>query len=414
MPSRDLSAPVLSPPRPPPPAAGLLLTAVLPAAMLAPIASTVVAVALPAIMTDLRLGTSAVWWLVTGYLLVVATLQVPAGQLGDRFGPGRLLRGGTVLLAVAAAAAAAAPELGTLVVARLLQGAAGAALVPSALALLRRQLPEDRRAQAVGVFTAGTAVGAIVGVSAGGAVVAVSGWRAAFGGITVLAVLARLGLATLHPTPGPALPAQASEPTQLPIGTTSARPAWLTPATGIALVSLAFYVVLLVVPMRLDAAGSTTMRSGVHLGGFVLAAAVGALFASHLLAQLGPRPALVLQTVVAAAGLGALVVDPTDTVTTVAGLLAAGLGMGATLSMMFTLGLRATHTRQAGTTSGRLSAARYAGSIVGTAALPPVIDTAGTGAGTVLALAAVVALGLLSLVVPHAPRTTRSVPRDGV
>src|SRR5919108_8033 len=77
----------------------ILVTAAL-ATMLAPLNSTMIAVALPRIMADLGADVAAAAWLVTGYLIGMAALQPVAGKLGDRFGRRRMILGGLVYFAV--------------------------------------------------------------------------------------------------------------------------------------------------------------------------------------------------------------------------------------------------------------------------------------------------------------------------
>src|SRR3954451_23428064 len=78
-----------------PPEGALLLTVAL-GAVLAPLNSTMIAVALPAITTELGAGAAATGWLVTAYLISMASLQPVAGRLGDRLGRRRLILGGLV------------------------------------------------------------------------------------------------------------------------------------------------------------------------------------------------------------------------------------------------------------------------------------------------------------------------------
>ncbi len=382
-----------------------LLVSILPAAALVPIASTIVAVALPAIMADLDLGTAAVWWLVTGYLLLVATLQTPAGRLGDRVGQRRLLLAGTVLLGAASAGAAAAPGPRTLVVARLLQGVAGAAVVPAGLALIRRQVTDEMRGRAVSRFIATMAAGGVIGVAAGGIIVSAGGWQAAF---VVLAVLSALTLPTQ-------LTGWRAEPARTAEGTPPSPQPWRTvmlPAAGVALANLSFYVVLLVVPLRLDADGSSTVVSGLLLGAFILASAAGALTAARVGAWIGRRRSLRVGAGAAAVALLGPALYPTTTTWLAACLILAGVGLGVMLSRLFTVGLDRARRENAGAVSGLLSTARYAGSITGTAALPPLLGAGGPTAGLLLAAGAATLLTALpwsgSADRPHPQRSRRA------
>ena len=95
------------------------------ATTLAPLNSTMIAVALPHIMQDFRADTASAGWLITSYLIVMAAVQPIAGKLGDRFGRRRLILGGLVAFAVASLAAAVSVNLPMLITFRLLQALSG-------------------------------------------------------------------------------------------------------------------------------------------------------------------------------------------------------------------------------------------------------------------------------------------------
>src|SRR5947208_16024846 len=95
---------------------------------------TVVNVALPDIGRDLDASTSALQWILNGYLLTLASLILLGGSLGDRYGRRRIFVLGTWLFTAASLLCAIAPSTELLVVARLLQGIGGALLTPGSLA----------------------------------------------------------------------------------------------------------------------------------------------------------------------------------------------------------------------------------------------------------------------------------------
>jgi MFS family permease len=78
--------------------------------MLAPLNSTMIAVALPQVMDEFRVGFRSAGWLVTAYLIAMASLQPVAGNIGDRIGRRRLVLGGLVCFGCASLAAAVAPH----------------------------------------------------------------------------------------------------------------------------------------------------------------------------------------------------------------------------------------------------------------------------------------------------------------
>jgi len=140
----------------------------------------VVNVALPAIRRDLGGGISTQQWVVDAYLLTLGSLILVAGSLSDLFGRKRVLAGGLVGFAGASVLCAAAPTVETLIVARGLQGVAGALLVPSSLALIIANFEGPAQGKAIGTWTAWTGISFILGPLVGGALVDAGSWRWAF------------------------------------------------------------------------------------------------------------------------------------------------------------------------------------------------------------------------------------------
>src|SRR4051794_6790843 len=97
-------------------------------------------VAVPAIGRDLHASVTQLQWVLTGYLITVAALLLLAGALADHFGRRRILVVGLVVMLAASLCCAAAPTVGTLIVARFVQGVGGAMVVPSSLAMLNGTL----------------------------------------------------------------------------------------------------------------------------------------------------------------------------------------------------------------------------------------------------------------------------------
>jgi EmrB/QacA subfamily drug resistance transporter len=165
---------------------------------------TVVNVALPAIRDDLGSGLAAQQWIVEAYLLTLGSLLLVGGSLGDRLGRRRVFMAGLIGFGVLSAVCAVAPNPGALIAARALQGAAGALLVPSSLALITAIFSPDERGGAIGSWTAWTGISFVAGPLGGGALIEFVSWRWIFaindeeaeGRIDYLgAVLASLGLA---------------------------------------------------------------------------------------------------------------------------------------------------------------------------------------------------------------------------
>ncbi|WP_395641105.1 MFS transporter [Pseudolysinimonas sp.] len=159
---------------------------------------TVVNVALPAIVDELGGGIATQQWTVDAYLITLGSLILVAGSLSDAYGRIRILRIGLVLFAVASVAIAAAPDPLFLIVARGVQGVAGALLVPSSLALITSTFDGKARGRAIGIWTGLTSVAMILGPLIGGVFVDLLSWRLAFLINVVpiaitLVLLARLG-----------------------------------------------------------------------------------------------------------------------------------------------------------------------------------------------------------------------------
>jgi len=142
---------------------------------------TAVNVAVPSIQSGLHTDVLGLSWVIDGYTLAFASLLLLAGGLGDRLGARRLFFAGLVLFTVASAACGFAPGLGTLVFARIVQGAGAAMFMPSSLAILREAYPQAKeRAHAIGIWSALTAIAGACGPLFGGAMVASLGWRSIF------------------------------------------------------------------------------------------------------------------------------------------------------------------------------------------------------------------------------------------
>ena len=147
--------------------------------LLVPLNSTMIVVALPLIGRDLGADRVTLAWLITSYLIAMAALQPIAGRLGDRFGRRRLLLGALVYFIVASVGCAFAPNLLVLVLFRLQQAIAAAAVVPNSLALLRGSSVEGRAGAYFGISGATTSIGAAIGPLIGGLLSAID-WRLIF------------------------------------------------------------------------------------------------------------------------------------------------------------------------------------------------------------------------------------------
>ena len=112
----------------------------------------VVAIALPAIRTDLGAPVSGLEWTVNAYTLSFAVLLLTGGALGDRFGRRRMFTIGVAVFTAGSAAAALAPTIGALVAARAVQGVGGAIFTPLTLTMLSAVTPPGRRGAVLGAW----------------------------------------------------------------------------------------------------------------------------------------------------------------------------------------------------------------------------------------------------------------------
>jgi DHA2 family methylenomycin A resistance protein-like MFS transporter len=142
---------------------------------------SVVNVALDAFRAGFSASVAGLEWVVNAYTLIFAALLLTAGALGDRFGARKVLLAGFVLFTAASVACGLAPTLATLVMARIVQGAGAALLVPNSLSLIQQAFPvQEARSRAVGWWGAAGGIALAAGPVAGGFLVAHFGWRSIF------------------------------------------------------------------------------------------------------------------------------------------------------------------------------------------------------------------------------------------
>jgi EmrB/QacA subfamily drug resistance transporter len=129
---------------------------------------TVLSVALPTLAVALHASESDLQWFSAGYALTLAGGMLPFGVLGDRFGRKRVMLGALVIFGAGSVACAYAPGAAAFIAARVLLGAAGAAIVVMALSLVTVLFTEDERPRAVGIWAAANFVALPLGPILGG------------------------------------------------------------------------------------------------------------------------------------------------------------------------------------------------------------------------------------------------------
>jgi EmrB/QacA subfamily drug resistance transporter len=403
------------------------------ASLLVPLNSTMIAVALPRLVDDLGTSLASAGWLVTGYLIAMASLQPVAGKLGDRFGPRPLLLGGLGWLAVASAAAAAADSLPLLVAFRLQQAVAGALIVPNAMALLRETVPAERLGSRLGLVGAAMPLGAAAGPPLGGLLLAVGGWQGIFlVNLPLVGTALALGLRALPAAAHPARPAGfdragalllpatlvvaawalngsgLSGATAAALGASAAlllavlvrfelrrpdpvlqprlfaRRAFSAASAGVALSNLAMYVALLALPVLLARReGFGTAAVGLVLASMSAASLVVTPLGGRLADRTGPRLPAAAGLALQGAGLVPLALWPGSLPggALVAAMVVAGAGLGLASSALQMAAIAAVDAGATGVAAGVFSTSRYAGSIVGTALLAGPLAPASHGIG---------------------------------
>jgi EmrB/QacA subfamily drug resistance transporter len=141
---------------------------------------TVVNAALPAIARDLHADLGGLQWVLTGYLLTLGSLLVLGGSLGDRYGRRRIFQIGLVGFAVTSLLCALAPDTGTLIAARCVQGMTAALLVPNSLAMVSASFAREDRGRAIGAWSGLGGIAMAVGPFVGGWLIDSVSWRWVF------------------------------------------------------------------------------------------------------------------------------------------------------------------------------------------------------------------------------------------
>ncbi len=385
--------------------------------LLVPLNSTMIVVALPLIGSDLGADHVTLAWLVTSYLIAMASLQPIAGRLGDRFGRRRFMLGALMYFIVASVGAALAPNLFVLVLFRLQQAIAAAAVVPNSLALLRGRSVEGKAGTYFGISGATTSIGAAIGPLIGGVLSAID-WRLIFLVNLPLAGLALFMAWRSLPAGDP--PRHAAHPDvagAVALGALLSLAAWTLTAAGaspalltigllavvavgavallryesrhadpalppflfgirafttanltIALSNLALYGTFLAVPVILAGSGpDATIRGGIAISAQSVAMILLSPVSGALVDRVGPRWPTALGGALIALGLGILGVSgrASDFGTLLLCLPITGAGVALTFPATRIAALDAVPARYAALASGVTSSSRYFGGMIG-------------------------------------------------
>ena len=333
-----------------------------------------IAVGLPEIARHLHVTRGTAASLITSYLVAMLGFQPFAGRLADKVGIRRVATGALGGFALASVGAGLAPSFGALLVARCVQAAFGAALIPTAQASLRSVVGEDHRGRAFGIFAAGIGVGAAVGPLLGGVLVDVASWRAIFMvnfplALSTLPLIPRPRAATASPAAGGSWRALRRAPFVA---------ACATQATG------NFALVL-------SDRGWHGSRVGLAVSGLTAGMVVLAPAGGRMGDRRGRAPATTAGMAVVTLGCIVLAIAVAAPAGMVVGALVMGAGMGLSNASLQASAVEAVPADVVGAAAGIFSTSRYVGSIAGSV-LIGAADVAGArGARPVLVVAAVVA-----------------------
>ena len=143
--------------------------------------ATIVNVAIPSIRDDLGASASQIQWVIDVYTLVLASLLMLSGAMGDRFGRRRTFQVGLTVFAVASLLCSLAPNIETLIAARFLQAIGGSMMNPVAMSIITQVFRgRVERARAIGIWGGVVGISMALGPIVGGALIQYVDWRAVF------------------------------------------------------------------------------------------------------------------------------------------------------------------------------------------------------------------------------------------
>lgn len=452
----------------------LLLLTVCLGGILAPLNSTMLAVALPELRRDFGVGHAEIAWLVSAYLIAMAVAQPLGGRLGDQLGRAQVFRVGLLLFLVLSLAAAAAPSYLLLILFRTGQALVGAAVIPNGFAMMRESVPINRLGRSGGVTGSAMSAAAAIGPILGAALLALWSWRLLFLMNVPIVLAALLALRLLDYRSAPtrdrlsldwigavafagvlalvtvllnALRGDAGRVAL--IAAVVAFPLFLlvfvrrqfsaeTPiaewrlfrirsyagATGYILLSnLVMYTTILAVPFFVEEVqGKSNLTTGSLLGAISIPVALLAPLGGRISDGIGRRPPVVAGSVLMVMGVTALLFGISRDVpyAFLAAMLALlGVGLGISVGPASAAAIESTPRELAGAASGTNSMMRYVGSIIGAGVLGSVLNTNAAAPGidlfrlifAVLVVMSVLA-ALCGLLVHRFPAHQRELPDE--
>ncbi len=150
------------------------------ASSMAFIDSTALNVIMPALQKSLTATAPEFLWILNAYLLILASLILIGGSLGDKLGRKKVLMWGILIFSIGSAACGLSPTVNLLIAFRVLQGAGGALMIPGSLALISTSINPEERGKAIGTWSAFTVLVTVGGPILSGALADWGLWRFIF------------------------------------------------------------------------------------------------------------------------------------------------------------------------------------------------------------------------------------------
>jgi EmrB/QacA subfamily drug resistance transporter len=391
--------------------------------------NTILNVALRDIQRDLSASTAQLQWAVDSYILVYAALMFTAGVLADRFGRRRVLAIGLVVFAVASAFSAWAATPEQLILWRAIMGLGGAVVPPATLAIIKEGIPDKDQGRAMGIWAALGGLSVAFGPIIGGSLLASFWWGSVFlinlpiaaiciGLLFIAVPESRGSVKRALDFPGLLLAAAATSSLIYGVIEAGSSANWLEPTSGgfillglilagvlIAMelrvatpaldvtlfrsrafawgtlsIALAFFALtggtfLLVFFVQL-VLGKTSLELGLVLLPVAFGSIASAIGSSTLVRRWGFKLTVSVGLVFLAGALGVFVLvdEKSSLVLLEAGLLAAGLGMGAVMGSTTSLVMSAVDVEKAGVGSAVNNTLRQVGAALGVAVMGSVLS----------------------------------------
>src|SRR5882757_912174 len=381
---------------------------------------TTVNVALVTLGKDLHADLADLQWGLNSYMLAFAALIVAAGRVADVFGRRRCLLAGAILFAVASLLCGIASTLSVLVIGRVLQGAAGALMVPAGMAIISNAYGSEQRALALGTLVGVSGVAQSMGPLLGGFLTAEVSWRWVFlMNLPLVAVIMIVSVRSIqeshaenasHRIDFIGVIILAAALTSLLLGLNAAQNPDKDQMVALGL-SLVLFVILIFVERRTDNAilegkllrlpsflcscvasfllgfvfflflfitavylqerlGYNALTAGIALAPLSLVLAVTGVMSGRLTSRFSLTTLLIISCVLLASGLAILSFMPASYgyVGMVVPFLLVAAGVGPGFTLLNTAGLAAISAERSGQATGMIYMFRFAGGAIGVAA----------------------------------------------